>query len=119
MSELERRREARAHVALACTLTRQVGSPIAATTVDVGSGGMSVATTRPLAVDEELAFDLPLRPTPRICGRARVLRDHGNHVYGLRFERLPEQMLADLDQVCGTVSRVGAPDRQGIPGRVP
>jgi PilZ domain len=99
MTELERRRAPRAHVALACTLTRRIGSPIAATTVDVGSGGMSVATTRPLAVDEELAFELPLRPSPRISGRARVLRDHGGDVYGLSFERLPPQMLADLDQL--------------------
>ena len=115
MSELERRRAPRSHVALACTLTRRVGSPIAATTVEVGSGGMSVATTRPLAVDEELSFDLPLRPPPRISARARVVRDHGRDVYGLRFEQLPEQMLADLDQLRGICSRVAAPEPQGIP----
>jgi hypothetical protein len=61
---------------------------------------MSVATTRPLAVGEQLAFELPLRPSPpRISGRAHVLRDHGGDVYGLRFERLPPQMLADLDRL--------------------
>ena len=60
---------------------------------------MSVATTRPLAVDEELGFELPLRPSPRINGRARVLRDHGGDVYGLRFERLPQEMLAGLDRL--------------------
>jgi hypothetical protein len=100
VTELERRRAPRTHVALACTLTRRIGSPIAATTVEVGSGGMSVTTTRPLAVDEELTFELPRpRLSPRISGRARVLRDHGGDVYGLRFERLPQQTLADLDQL--------------------
>jgi len=62
-------------------------------TVEIGTGGMSVSTTRPLAIDEELGFDLP----PSVTGRARVLRDHGGHVYGLRFEQLPEQDRAGLD----------------------
>jgi c-di-GMP-binding flagellar brake protein YcgR len=119
VSEYERRRAPRAHIALGCTLTRRVGSPIAATTVDIGSGGMSVATTRPLAVDEELAVDLPLHRAPRTSARARVVRDHGGDVYGLRFERLPEQMLADLDQLRATDSRLGAPDPRGIPKRAP
>ena len=69
-----------------CTLTRRVGSPVTAKTVDLGSGGMSVATTRPLAVDEQLGFDMPPLPNPLVSGRARVLRDQGNRVYGLRFE---------------------------------
>ena len=71
-----------------CTLTRRIGNPITARTVDLGSGGMSVATPRPLAVDEELAFDLPPLPFPLVSGRARVLRDEGHDVYGLRFEWL-------------------------------
>lgn len=81
MSEIERRREPRSQVAMACTLIRRIGNPIAATTVDVGSGGMSVTTRRPLAVDEMLSFELP-----RMSGRACVLRSHGGDVYGLRFE---------------------------------
>jgi hypothetical protein len=99
MGEVERRRAPRSQVALTCTLIRKVGSPVAGTTVDVGHGGMSVATTRPLAVDEELGFELPPRPFPRVSGRARVLREHGHDVYGLRFEPLSAQMLADLDRL--------------------
>lgn len=86
MSELERRRAPRSPVNMDCTLTRKVGNPIAARTVDLGSGGMSVSTPRPLAVDEELGFDLPPLPFPLVSGRARVLRDQGHDVYGLRFE---------------------------------
>jgi hypothetical protein len=105
MSEVERRRAPRFQVALTCTLIRRVGSPVAATTIDVGHGGMSVATTRPLAVDEELGFELPPRPFPRVSGRARVVREHGHDVYGLRFEALPEHMLADLDQLSAAATR--------------
>jgi len=89
MSELERRRDPRSQVAMACTLIRRIGNPIAATTVDFGSGGMSVATKRPLAVDEVLSFELP-----RMSGRACVLRDHGGDVYGLRFEGEPVAVTA-------------------------
>ena len=74
-----------------CTLTRRIGRPIAATTVDLGSEGMSVATTRPLAIDEELHFDLLPLPSLLVSGRARVLRDQGGDVYGLRFEALWRQ----------------------------
>ena len=91
MNEMERRRAPRSPVAMQCTLTRRVGSPIAATTVDLGAEGMSVATTRPLAIDEELGFDLPPLPYPLVSGRARVLRDQGGDVYGLRFEGLWRQ----------------------------
>jgi PilZ domain len=86
MTELERRRAPRSLVAMDCTLTRRIGSPIAATTVDLGSGGMSVATPRPLAVDEELGFALLPLPFPLVSGRARVVRDQGGDVYALRFE---------------------------------
>jgi len=86
MNELERRRAPRSLVEMDCTLTRRIGSPIMARTVDLGSGGMSVATTRPLAVDEELGFDLPPLPFSLLSGRARVLRDQGHRVYCLRFE---------------------------------
>ena len=91
MSELERRRAPRSAVAMECTLTRRIGGPIAATTIDLGSDGMSVATTRPLAVDEQLAFDLPPLPSPLMSGRARVTRDQGGDIYGLRFEALERQ----------------------------
>jgi hypothetical protein len=86
MNEVDRRRAPRSPVAMNCTLTRRIGNPITATTVDLGSGGMSVSTPRPLAIDEELRFDLPPRPFPLLSGRARVVRDQGHDVYGLRFE---------------------------------
>jgi hypothetical protein len=97
MDELERRRAPRSPVELDCTLTRRIGSPIMATTVDLGSGGMSVAATRPLAVDEELNFDLPPLPFPLLSGRARVLRDQGHCVYGLRFEPSRRSVLGRHD----------------------
>ena len=93
---MERRRTPRSRVALECILTRGVGNPITATTVDVGLGGMSVATRRPLTIDEELGFELPTHLFPGVSGRARVLRDQGGDVYGTRFEQVPEHMLADL-----------------------
>ena len=105
MSELERRRAPRSLVAMDCTLTRRIGSPIPATTVDLGSDGMSVATTRPLAVDEELGFELPPPPSPLVSGRARVLRDQGGDVYGLRFERLERQPSEGTGAPAGTPRR--------------
>lgn len=93
---MERRQTPRSRVALECILTRKVGNPIAATTVEVGLDGMSVATKRPLAVDEELGFELPTHLFPGVSGRARVLRDQGSHIYGMRFEQVPEHLLADL-----------------------
>lgn len=67
-----------------CTLRRRSGSPISGRTVDVGPGGMCVATTRPLSTDEVLTFELP----PRISGLARVLRQQGYDSYAIRFETL-------------------------------
>ena len=61
------------------------GAPIAATTVDLGPGGMCVRCDRPLAEDELIAFAIPGR---RFDGRARVLREQRYHVYALRFEEL-------------------------------
>ena len=93
---MERRRTPRSRVALECVLTRKAGKPIAAKTLEVGLGGMSVATTRPLAVDEEVGFELPTHLFPGVSGHARVVRDQGSDIYGMRFEQVPEHMLADL-----------------------
>jgi hypothetical protein len=70
-------------------LARRTGKVVVGTTVDLGPGGMCVATTRPLAADELLEFELPDRP--RFSGRARVLREQSYRVYALRFERLSEE----------------------------
>src|SRR5687767_7842080 len=92
----ERRASDRVELSLACTLRRHTGSAIAAQTVDVGPGGMSVTTARPLATDELLHFDLPLSPGDVVDGQARVLREQRYRVYALRFEALPEPVRARL-----------------------
>jgi hypothetical protein len=89
----ERRRTPRAQIALECTLRRGHGGAITGRTVDVGTGGMSVATTRPLAEDELVRFDLALRDETHVDGQARVLRQQSYGVYALRFERLDERPL--------------------------
>jgi hypothetical protein len=84
-----------------CTLSRRFGSPIEARTVDVGPGGMRVTTTRPLAADEVLEFELPPPAGPGIRGRARVLREQTYRVYALRFERLTDADRAALSRLAG------------------
>ena len=82
----ERRASPRTQMSLDCTLRRRTGSPIEARTLDLGPGGMSVTTKRPLAPDEVLSFDLPLASGEVVDGRARVLREQAYGVYALRFE---------------------------------
>ena len=80
----------RADVALPCVLRRRTGSAIDARTVNLGVGGMCIATRRPLATDEVLEFDLLVGGADHVDGRARVLRQEGHDAYALRFEGLPE-----------------------------
>jgi PilZ domain len=80
----------RADLALPCVLRRRTGSAIDARTVNLGAGGMCIATRRPLATDEVLEFDLRLDAADSVDGRARVLRQEGHDAYALRFEVLPE-----------------------------
>jgi hypothetical protein len=84
-------RSPRVQIALPCTLRRLKGSPIAAQTLNVGAGGMLVTSVRPLAIDEEVDFDLANLELP-ICGHARVLRQQLHDSYALRFERLADEM---------------------------
>jgi hypothetical protein len=86
----ERRLVPRTDVALPCVLRRRTGSAISAETVNVGPGGMCVATPRPLATDEVLEFDLHLTGAVSVDGRARVLRHEGHGAYAMRFEWVPE-----------------------------
>jgi hypothetical protein len=86
----ERRGVPRVEVSVACMLRRRTGSAIEARTLDLGVGGMSVTTNRPLAADEVLEFDLPLSPGEVVDGHARVLREQAYGVYALRFEGLAE-----------------------------
>ncbi len=81
----QRRRQPRAIINVDCMLSRGKGSPVHAHTIDVGPGGMCVATDRPLTVDEVLHFDLPLHGST-VDGDARVLREQGPLIYALRFE---------------------------------
>jgi hypothetical protein len=78
---------------MACTLHRRSGSPIDGRTLDLGPGGMCVATKRPLAADEVLNFELP----PRISGKARVLRQQGYDSYAVRFESLDQPAREELE----------------------
>ncbi len=91
----QRRRQPRAEIQLDCVLTRGKGSPIACHTINVGPGGMCVATDRPLGVDEVLHFDLPIRGN-HVDGDARVLREQGPNVYALRFETMRDDAAAHL-----------------------
>jgi c-di-GMP-binding flagellar brake protein YcgR len=77
-------------IALPCTLRRPQGSPIAAQTLDLGAGGMLVRSGRPLAIDEEVDFDLTELEMP-VSGHARVLRQQRHDVYALRFEGLQNE----------------------------
>jgi hypothetical protein len=82
----EKRRSPRVRLEMECTLRRRSGSPIVGRTLDLGPGGMRIATPRPLSTDEVLTFELP----PRISGRARVLRQQGYDSYAVRFETLAD-----------------------------
>jgi hypothetical protein len=93
-----RRHSPRVKMSVACVLRRPTGAAIKAETIDVGPGGMCITTSRPLASDELLSFDLPLDAEHRIDGRARVLREERYGVYAMRFEGLPGPVLADLQQ---------------------
>jgi PilZ domain-containing protein len=90
----ERRKAPREMKVFPCTLRRAKGRAIECETIDVGPGGMAVASNRPLAADEVLVFDLPA-----VRGRARVLREQGYHVYALRFEALQDEARAGLERL--------------------
>lgn len=85
----QRRTAPRVAVTLDLLLLRRRGNRISGKTLDLGSGGMCVATDRPLSVDEVLKFDIPLGET-HVAGGARVLRMQGHNVYALRFEELDD-----------------------------
>src|SRR3954454_19868339 len=91
-----RRGTPRVPISVECMLRRQAGSPIACETVDVGTGGMSVSSERPLADDEVFAFDLA---AVALRGRARVLRQQGHQVYALRFEQLAGEVRVSFERL--------------------
>jgi hypothetical protein len=91
-----RRRQPRLEIRLDCVLTRRKGAPIVCHTLDLGPGGMRVATDRPLGVDEVLHFDLAPVKGQQVDGDARVLREQGPNVYALRIETIRDEMAQRL-----------------------
>jgi hypothetical protein len=89
---------ARRAISVRCTLTRAAGSPIGARTIDLGTTGMRVATERPLAVDEMVAFELPCGDVS-IRGQARVVCQERPDVYAIRFGPLQQPMARCLRDV--------------------
>lgn len=85
---VEQRRAPRTEIAVPCTLTRRRGNPIHAVTQDVGAGGMRVTTDRPLAIDEEVDYELAATH-----GRARVVRQQTPTCYALRFDAAVDDIL--------------------------
>ena len=94
MKVTEQRGSHRVRVEMPCVLHRRTGSPIEGRTVDLGPGGMCVCTSRPLAPDEVLRFELE-----GIDGRARVLRQQSHDMYAVRFEMLGEPARARLHRL--------------------
>jgi hypothetical protein len=93
-------------VDIPCTLQRGAGSPINAATIELRETGMRLTSTRPLAIDEMLSFDMPVHDA-HICGRARVICQERPDVYALRFDRLSQPMARCLHEV---VSELAARD---------
>ena len=94
-----------APIDIPCTLRRGAGSPIAAATIELRETGMRLTTRRPLAVDETVAFDLPVRDG-HIEGRARVVCQERPDIYALRFDRLSPPMAQCLHEiVCELAAR--------------
>jgi len=83
------------------TLERRRGGPIAGRTEDLATDGARVVVDRPLAVDEELRFDLTCPGGHHVDGRARVLRQQRPDCYALRFEALDPP---SLERLSGVVS---------------
>jgi hypothetical protein len=93
-----RRRQPRTAVRLDCLLTRRKGAPVSCHTIDLGPGGMCVASDRPLGVDEVLRFDLPTQGL-HVIGEARVLREQAPNVYALRFESIIDGTVQHLSAI--------------------
>lgn len=96
----QRRATPRIAVTIDLVLLRKNGGRIAGRTLDLGPGGMRIATDRPLSVDEVVRVDLPVE-RHNAHGRARVLRMQGPNVYALRFEDLDETDRRLLSAVVG------------------
>ena len=92
---VELRGHTRVERQLTVRLSRAHGNPVDSRTRNICSGGMCVATERPLAIDEVLEFELEIG----VRGTVRVLREHLPNVYALRFEELSLDGLSRLEQL--------------------
>ena len=97
----QRRTTPRIQITLDLMLLREKGRGINARTLDLGPGGMKVASDRPLATDEVVRFDLSSPTGEHIEGQARVLRMQGPNQYALRFEQLDEHEKLLLTRAVG------------------
>ena len=93
---------------LRVTLVRSRGLPVEGRTIDLGRGGMRMLSSRPLRIDDLLAFTLELPGGVLVEGHARVLREDLPHTYGLRFEALGAEAAAALGRVLDAPPRVPA-----------
>lgn len=100
MTTLDRRVGPRIAIELPVIMARAVGGPVRAQTIDLSTGGMQIATARPLRVDEVLDFNLALDTHRELGGKARVMRQHPRNRYALRFENLEP---VDLDEIVAFV----------------
>jgi hypothetical protein len=91
-----RRAHPRVPVVLDAHLERRVGNSVPAQTRDLCLHGARIVTERPLAIDEELLFDLQVEAT-HIRITSRVLREHHHSTYALRFEHLDTADQAAID----------------------
>lgn len=101
MRTTQRRSSERLSVAAECTLVRRSGSPIPCRTIDVSTGGMRVASPRPLSIDEVLDFHLAVNGSS-LDGAVRVLRMHSHNEYALRFESFRADAANVLAEVLGS-----------------
>jgi hypothetical protein len=98
-----RRSQPRIPVILDAHLERRVGNSVPAQTRDLCPHGARIVTERPLAVDEELTFDLELDAT-HLRLNARVLREHHHSTYALRFEHLEPADQSAIDALLSAVA---------------
>lgn len=90
-----RRSQRRSPVVLDAQLERKVGKAVGAQTRDLCTHGARIVTDRPLAIDEELTFDLEVEGRTHLRLASRVLREQHHSTYALRFEHLaPEEQRA-------------------------
>jgi hypothetical protein len=98
----QRRAGARAEIQLPVTLARPNGRPVEAKTKNLGPGGMCVITPRPLAVGEELRFELALDGRGPVAGVAHVCREHlPGSMYAVRFDDVDAAAQDALSQLAG------------------